>query len=105
MEEELFAAKGNVLQLRRNPSLGEIDTVKGELLKLLRADEDGAELDMSGMSGISSMTVGMAVAVHLRAVEAGRKLTVRIRREQKRLFDLTMLSNTLNLEVAGTGGG
>jgi hypothetical protein len=103
MEEELFAAKGNVLQLRRNPSLTEIDSVKGALLKILREDDFGAEMDMTAMSGISSMTVGMAVAVHLRAVEAGRKLTVRIRPDQKRLFELTMLSNTLNLEVAGAG--
>jgi hypothetical protein len=103
MSEDLFTTSESSLQLKRNPELTELEKVKVSLMEVLKNHESGATLDMTPMAAISSTTVGMAVAVHLRAVEAGRELTVRIRDDQKRLFELTMLTNTLKLEVAGGG--
>jgi len=100
MSSDLYTTGSGSLELRRNPELTELDGVKAALLEQLQENEPGATLDMTGMPAISSTTIGMAVAVHLRAVEAGRTLTVRIREDQKRLFELTMLTNTLTLEVA-----
>jgi hypothetical protein len=105
MAQGLFSVKGSILRLERNPELTDIELLKVELFRLVRESPEGATLDMTPMTGINSLTVGMAVAVHLRAVEAGRKLKVRIRREQKRIFEITMLTNTLSLEVAGAGAG
>ncbi|MHC4916397.1 MAG: STAS domain-containing protein [Planctomycetota bacterium] len=103
MQNDLFTVAEGSLKLRRNPDLTEINGVKAEMVRLLEADSEGAELDLTQIEGITSTTVGMTVAVHLRAAESGRKLTVTIREQQKRLFDLTMLTNTLCIKVADRG--
>jgi hypothetical protein len=53
------------------------------------------------MAGISSTTVGMVVALHLRASEADRKLRIRLNPRLLKLFELTMLTDTLSLEMVG----
>ncbi len=107
MSQDLFKVTGAALLLKRNPELTELGQVKASLLDLVEQSPEGAGLDLTAVSGISSTTVGMAVAAHLRAVESGRKLTIAIKQAQKRLFDLTMLTKTLSLEVvdAPPGGG
>jgi anti-anti-sigma regulatory factor len=105
MESELFTAGDGALKLSRNPELTEINRVKAEMVRMLKEGAEGVRLDLTGVENITSTTVGMAVAVHLHAVEAGRTLTVAIREGQKRLFDLTMLTQTLSLEVANRPAG
>ncbi len=103
MNQDIFDVTGAVLRLKRNPELGDIEKVKISLVELIDNNPEGARLDLTAVSGISSTTVGMAVAVHLRAVEVGSKLTIAITSGQKRLFDLTMLTKTLSLEVVDAG--
>jgi anti-anti-sigma regulatory factor len=92
------------MKLLRPPELTEVEQVKAALLQLLAAGNGQALLDMTSLEKISSATIGMAVAVHLRAAESGGRLVIRIRADQKRLFELTMLMDTLNLEfVPGSG--
>jgi anti-anti-sigma regulatory factor len=105
MSDEAFDTEGNTLRLKRNPELTEMEGARAALLGLLRDSESGAVLDMTATPSISSTTVGMAVAAHLRAAEAGRGLKVRIRKDQLRLFELTMLTKTLDLEVTEKAGG
>ncbi len=104
MNEDLFTIDAGKLELKRNPELTELQSVKVALLEQLKDSESGAALDMTQMDAVSSTTIGMAVAVHLHAVEAGRQLTVRIREDQKRLFELTMLTDTLSLDVVANAG-
>jgi anti-anti-sigma regulatory factor len=101
MKDSLFTVQDGVLALSRNPELTEIDRVKAALLNEIDTNEGGGTLDMTSISALSSTTIGMVVAVHLRAEEAGRQLKTRIRQDQLRLFELTMLTETLTLEVAG----
>ena len=103
MSQDLFQVAGAALLLKRNPALTELTQVKASLLDLVEKNPEGARLDLTAVGGISSTTVGMAVAVHLRAAEAGSKLAIAITRGQKRLFDLTMLTKTLSLEVVDAG--
>ncbi len=103
MNQDIFDITGAALCLKRNPELGDIEKVKASLVDLIDNNPEGARLDLTAVSGISSTTVGMAVAVHLRAVEVGSKLTIAITPGQKRLFDLTMLTKTLSLEVVDAG--
>ncbi len=105
MGTDLYSVDGGKLNLSRNPELTELEGVKIALLEQVRRNQPGAVLDMTGMDSVSSTTIGMAVAVHLRAVEAGSTLTIRIREDQKRLFELTMLTGTLSLEVVATAEG
>jgi anti-anti-sigma regulatory factor len=105
MSTDLFTVGGGKVSLSRNPELTELEEVKIALLAQVKDSESGAVLDMTGMDSISSTTIGMAVAVHLRAAEAGRTVTIRIREDQKRLFELTMLTGTLSLDVVATTEG
>ena len=97
---ELFETEGSTVKLKRNPDVNEINQVKAALVEIMNSGADTVMLDMTSTGNLNSTTVGMAVAVHLRAVEADKKLTVRINKAQRRLFELTMLTNTLSLEVA-----
>jgi hypothetical protein len=89
----------------------EIEQVKNALYALAGeelpegAEEDGSDgvLDMSALPGVSSTTVGMTVAVHLRFAEAGRRLRIRLNPKLLKLFELTMLTDTLLLEMVGKG--
>ena len=68
-------------------------------------EETGSDgvLDMSALHGASSTTVGLTVAVHLRFAEAGKRLRIRLNPKLLKLFELTMLTDTLSLEMLGEG--
>jgi len=98
----LFKVEGDTLVLYRNPEMPEFEQVKQALYTLAgESQSQGAALDMSALNGISSTTVGMTVAVHLRAAEAGKSLRIRINEKLLKLFELTMLTDTLSLEMVG----
>jgi anti-anti-sigma regulatory factor len=102
----LFKVEGETLALYRNPETSELDQVKQALYDLAGASQSqGAALDMSALNGISSTTVGMTVAVHLRFAEAGKKLRIRLNPKLLKLFELTMLTDTLSLEMVGKDAG
>ncbi|HOX07609.1 MAG TPA: hypothetical protein PK280_14515 [Planctomycetota bacterium] len=103
MPSPLFEVHGNTLKLLRNPEITEIESVKQALCALVDESQEGGEgvLDMSVLSGASSTTVGMTVAVHLRFAEAGRRLRIKLNSSLLRLFELTMLTDTLSLELPG----
>jgi hypothetical protein len=120
MTQPLFKVEGRTLKLHRNPEPLEIEQIKNALYAMAGepleegAEEDGSDgiLDMSQLPGVSSTTVGMTVAVHLRFAEAGRRLRIRLNPKLLKLFELTMLTDTLSLEMVGkekeedeTGGG
>lgn len=112
MTQALFDVEGRTLTLHRNPDHSEINQVKAALYELAGEDpqegagdsgDDGSDgvLDMSELPGVSSTTVGMTVAVHLRFAEAGRRLRIRLNPKLLKLFELTMLTDTLSLEMVG----
>jgi hypothetical protein len=109
MAEPLFKVDGRTLTLHRNPELSEIEQVKQALYTIAGEEiaegdaETGSDgvLDMTALHGASSTTVGMTVAVHLRFAEAGRRLRIRLNPKLLKLFELTMLTDTLMLEMQG----
>jgi hypothetical protein len=109
MTEPLFKVAGRTLTLYRNPELSEMEQVKQALYEMAGEgiaegdEEDGSDgvLDMTALHGASSTTVGMTVAVHLRFAEAGRRLRIRLNPKLLKLFELTMLTDTLSLEMQG----
>ena len=106
MTEALFKVEGGTLTLHRNPEPAEINQVKVALYELAGAEDGASEgvLDMSELPGVSSTTVGMTVAVHLRFAEAGKRLRIRLNPRLLKLFELTMLTDTLSLEMVGEDG-
>lgn len=100
MAARLFKVQGDTLTLYRDPEPTEMNGVK-EALYALVGEGPGGTLDMSPMQGVSSTTVGLVVAVHLRSAEAGRKFRIRINEKLLQLFELTMLTDTLSLEMVG----
>jgi hypothetical protein len=109
MTEPLFKVAGRTLTLYRNPELSEMEQVKQALYEMAGEgiaegdEENGSDgvLDMTALPGASSTTVGMTVAVHLRFAEAGRRLRIRLNPKLLKLFELTMLTDTLSLEMQG----
>ncbi len=106
MTEALFKVEGGTLTLHRNPEPAEINQVKAALYEMAGAGDGASEgvLDMSELPGVSSTTVGMTVAVHLRFAEAGKRLRIRLNPRLLKLFELTMLTDTLSLEMVGEDG-
>ena len=109
MTEPLFKVAGRTLTLYRNPELSEMEQVKQALYEMAGEgiaegdEENGSDgvLDMTALPGASSTTVGMTVAVHLRFAEAGKRLRIRLNPKLLKLFELTMLTDTLSLEMQG----
>jgi anti-anti-sigma regulatory factor len=102
MPGKLFKTEGDTLTLYRDPELIEIEKVKAAMYEIFGQTPDRTvTLDLSPMPGISSTTVGMVVALHLRASEADRKLRIRLNPRLLKLFELTMLTDTLSLEMIG----
>ena len=102
MPQPLFKVRDDILTLYRDPEPLEMSQVKEALYALIgEASEGGGTLDMSLMTNVSSITVGLVVAVHLRAAEAGKSLRIRINEKLLKLFELTMLTDTLSLEMVG----
>jgi anti-anti-sigma regulatory factor len=102
MPDKLFKVVGDTLTLFRDPEPTEIEKVKLAMYDLFgEIAGEGVTLDLSPMPGITSTTVGMVVALHLRASEAGRKLRIRLNPKLLKLFELTMLTDTLSLEMVG----
>jgi anti-anti-sigma regulatory factor len=109
MAQTLLKVGGQTLTLFRNPEVTEIEKVKNALYELAGAAGAGdapqdAVLDLSVLPGVSSTTVGMTVAAHLRFAEAGKRLRVRLNPQLLKLFELTMLTGTLTLEMVGKEG-
>jgi len=109
MSEPLFKVEGRTLTLHRNPEVSEMEQVKQALYAMAGEamaegdEENGSDgvLDMTALHGASSTTVGMTVAVHLRFAEAGKRLRIRLNPKLLKLFELTMLTDTLSLEMQG----
>lgn len=102
MASKLFKSEGDTLTLYRDPELGELDKVKAAVYEIFgQTAGQTVTLDLSPMAGISSMTVGMVVALHLRASEADRQLRIRLNPKLLKLFELTMLTDTLSIEMPG----
>jgi anti-anti-sigma regulatory factor len=104
MSQSLFKVENQTLTLYRNPDPIENEQVKQALYAMAGEGGDDATLDMSALPGISSTTVGMTVAVHLRFSEAGKHLRIRLNPKLLKLFELTMLTDTLSLEMVGPDG-
>jgi hypothetical protein len=107
MSQDLFTVRERALLLHRNPDPQEIDGLKIALERMAVAPaRDGSAaadglLDMSELHGVSSTMVGLTVAAHLLFAEAGARLRVRLNPKLLKLFELTMLTDTLSLEMAG----
>lgn len=98
MRDEIEVAE-NRLTLHRDLGTKDIAAFRRVSREFLEAGHKDLVIDLSPLSIVSSTTVGMIVATHLRAAERGLHLTIRVGEKALSLFELMRLTDHLSIEV------
>ena len=95
-----FEIKDNTLVMRSDLGTKDITEFRRVTREFLEAGHKDLVIDLSPLDVVSSTTVGMIVATHLRASERGLHLTIRVGEKALSLFELMRLTDHLAIEVA-----
>jgi len=94
-----FEIQDNTLVMRSDLGTRDITEFRRVTREFLEAGHKDLVIDLSPLVTVSSTTVGMIVATHLRASERGLHLTIRVGEKALSLFELMRLTDHLSIEV------